>query len=188
MGHSIVRYRTVFTVCTVFLKRTIVRASAFPVAGSLERVWISPATRQGTAGFLMSLKILIADDSPSIRHLLRLFIEKNTDWQVCGEAENGQVAVQKVAELRPHVVILDLSMPVMNGLDAAREIDRIAPNVQMVMFTMHVSEQLRIDARAAGIEDVISKSDTIGDHLFASLRNICAQHFGAIGASDTGSA
>ncbi len=127
----------------------------------------------------MLLKVLIADDSPSIRYLLRFFIEHTTDWQVCGEAENGQVAVEKVAELQPHAVILDLSMPVMNGLEAAREIARIAPNVQMVMFTMHISEQLREDAKAAGIKDVVSKSDTIGDHLLASVRNICAQRLSA---------
>jgi DNA-binding NarL/FixJ family response regulator len=95
----------------------------------------------------------------------------------CGEAENGQIAVEKVAETNPHAVILDLSMPVMNGLDAAREITRIAPNVQIVMFTMHVSEQLRQDAKNAGIKDLISKSDRIGDHLLASLRTICARAF-----------
>jgi len=88
---------------------------------------ISRATRQGTAACRMSFKILIVDDSSSIRNLLRFFIEHNTDWQVCGEAENGQVAVEKVRELKPHAVILDLSMPVMNGLEAAREITRIAP-------------------------------------------------------------
>jgi DNA-binding NarL/FixJ family response regulator len=125
----------------------------------------------------MPLKILIVDDSSEIRQLLRFFIEHNTDWLVCGEAENGQVAVEKVTETTPHAVILDLSMPVMNGLDAAREITRIAPNVQIVMFTMHVSEQLRQDAKDAGIKDLISKSDKIGDHLLASLRTICAQAF-----------
>jgi DNA-binding NarL/FixJ family response regulator len=125
----------------------------------------------------MPLKILLVDDSSAIRHLLRFFIEHNTEWLVCGEAENGQIAVAKVTELMPHAVILDLSMPVMNGLDAAREIARIAPNVQIVMFTMHVSEQLRKEAKAAGIKDVISKSDTIGDHLLASLRTICSQQF-----------
>jgi two-component system chemotaxis response regulator CheY len=130
-----------------------------------------PATRQGTAGCGMPFKILIVDDSSSIRKLLRFFIEHNTDWQVCGEAENGQVGVEKVRELKPHAVILDLSVPVMNGLEAAREITRTAPNVQMVMFTMHICEQLRRDAQAAGIKDVISKSDTIGGHLFASLKD-----------------
>jgi len=128
----------------------------------------------------MQFKLLIVDDSPTIRHLLRFFIEHNTDWQVCGEAENGLIAVEKVAALKPHAVILDLSMPLMNGLDAAREITRIAPDVQIVMFTMHVSEQLRRDAQAAGIKDVISKSDTIGNHLLASLKTICARQFPAV--------
>ncbi len=122
----------------------------------------------------MPLRILIADDSPAIRRLLRFFIEHNTDWQVCGEAENGQIAVEKVTELKPHAVILDLSMPVMDGLEAAREITRIAPNVQMVMFTMHTTDQLLKDAQAAGIKAVISKSDTIVNHLLASLRTLCA--------------
>jgi DNA-binding NarL/FixJ family response regulator len=125
----------------------------------------------------MSLRILIADDSAPIRSMLRFFIEHSTDWLVCGEAENGRIAVESVPELKPDAVILDLSMPVMNGLDAAREITRIAPKVQMVLFTMHVSEQLRKDAEAAGIKVVISKSDTIGDHLLPSLRTLCAvQH------------
>ena len=120
----------------------------------------------------MPLKILIADDSSSIRHLVRFFIEHNTDWQVCGEAENGQIAVEKVLALKPEAIILDLSMPVMNGLDAAREIARVAPDVQIVMFTMHTSEQLQKEATAIGIKAVISKSDTIGGHLLASLRSL----------------
>ncbi len=147
----------------------------YPVAGSFPQSSDPASNPPRHAGLNMSFKILIADDSTSIRNLLRLFIEHNTDWQVCGEAENGQVAVEKVATLRPHAVILDLSMPVMNGLDAAREIARIDPEVQIVMFTMHVSEQLRKDAQAVGIKDVVSKSDTIGNHLLASLKTICAQ-------------
>jgi DNA-binding NarL/FixJ family response regulator len=122
----------------------------------------------------MPLRILIVDDSPPIRNLLRYFIEHSTEWEVCGEAENGLIAVDKVVQLKPDAVILDLSMPVMNGLDAAREISRIAPTVQMVMFTMHTNEQLRKDAEAVGIKDVISKADTIGDHLLASLKHLCA--------------
>ncbi len=83
----------------------------------------------------------------------------------------------KVRQLKPNAVILDLSMPVMNGLEAAREISCIAPSVQMVMFTMQTSEQLRKDAQAVGIKDVISKSDTIEGHLLASLRSIFAGRF-----------
>jgi two-component system, NarL family, response regulator YdfI len=67
----------------------------------------------------MSSRILIVDDSRVIRHLIRSSIEAHTNWVVCGEADNGKIAVTLVTELRPHLVILDLTMPVMNGLDAA---------------------------------------------------------------------
>jgi two-component system chemotaxis response regulator CheY len=150
-----------------------------PVAGSFPHGSDPASNPPRHAGSCMSLRILIVDDSASIRNLLRLFIEHNTDWQVCGEADNGQIAVEKVTELKPHAVILDLSMPVMNGLDAAREITRIAPKIQIVMFTMHVTEQLRKDAQSVGIKDVISKSETIGDHLLPSLRTLCARWYPA---------
>jgi len=125
-------------------------------------------------GGCLSHTILIVDDSPLIRHSLRYCIEQNSDWQVCGEAENGKVAVEKVKELKPDVVILDLQMPVMNGLEAARHITLLAPKTAMVMFTMHNCEQLWKDAQAAGIKDVLSKSDGVAEHLLASLRNVCA--------------
>jgi len=70
-------------------------------------------------------------------------------------------------------VILDLAMPVMNALEAARQISRIAPNTTMIMFTMYESEQLWKEAQAVGIKDVLSKSDGAADHLLGSLRNIC---------------
>ena len=120
----------------------------------------------------MSQTILIVDDSTLIRHALRSYLEHEREWQVCGEAENGQVAVEQVKKLRPDVVILDLQMPVMNGLDAARQIISVAPNTAMVMFTLYKSEQLWKDAKAAGIRDVLSKSDEGPDHLLASLQNI----------------
>jgi DNA-binding NarL/FixJ family response regulator len=120
-------------------------------------------------------KILIVDDSVVIRRLVRTCIQSNTDWHVCGEAENGQIAVEKVSELQPHLVILDLSMPVMDGIEAARRISRIAPNVEMVLFTMHSSDQLRRDASTVGIEHVISKTDTLAEHLLATLKTICAR-------------
>jgi DNA-binding NarL/FixJ family response regulator len=121
----------------------------------------------------MPIRILIVDDSYVIRNSLRGSIERSTEWQVCGEAENGKIALQKVTELRPNLVILDLSMPVMNGLEAARQITCLAPKVALVMFTMHVSAQLRKDARAA-VREVISKSDGIEDHLFPTIRTIGA--------------
>jgi DNA-binding NarL/FixJ family response regulator len=120
-------------------------------------------------GDCLSNTILIVDDSAIIRHTLRACIEQKSGWKVCGEAENGKVAIQKVRELQPDLVILDFQMPVMNGLDAARQITTIAPETPMVMFTMHTCEQLLRDAKAAGIKEVFSKSDGVADHLLASL-------------------
>jgi DNA-binding NarL/FixJ family response regulator len=120
----------------------------------------------------MSHTILLVDDSEIIRHALRACIEENSDWEVCGEAENGQVAVEKVKQLRPDVVILDLQMPVMNGLEAARQISDFAPDTAMMMFTAYESEPLSGYAHDAGIKDVFSKSDRVADHLLASLEDL----------------
>src|ERR1700687_1591742 len=107
----------------------------------------------------MATTVLIVDDSPPIRRSLRAWLEQRNGWEVCGEAENGAVAVEQVKALNPDIVILDLSMPVMNGLEAARRIPSIAPGTAMVLFTMHVSQHLVKDAQSAGIRDVISKLD-----------------------------
>jgi DNA-binding NarL/FixJ family response regulator len=122
----------------------------------------------------MRPNILIVDDSSFIRLLVRRCIEANTDWKVCGEAENGKIGIEKVIQLHPDIVILDLQMPVMDGLEAARQITQFAPNTVLLMFTMHKSEQLVEAAKAAGIRDVVSKSDSVAEHLLASLRTMCA--------------
>jgi DNA-binding NarL/FixJ family response regulator len=90
----------------------------------------------------LSYSVFIVDDNALIRETLRTYLEAKTDWQVCGEAENGKVAIDKVQELKPNVVILDFQMPVMNGLDAARLIAKSAPNTVIVMLTMHDGPQL----------------------------------------------
>jgi two-component system chemotaxis response regulator CheB len=122
----------------------------------------------------MSHKILIVDDSALIRHSVRACIERNTQWEVCGEAENGRVAIEKVRQLHPDVVILDWQMPIMNGIDAAREITRIAPSATMLMITLHDSGELTVDAHAAGIKEVLSKTDGVANHLIASLNSVWA--------------
>ena len=120
----------------------------------------------------MHYSILIVDDSELIRRLLRFVIEHNTEWQICGEAENGKIAVEMVGELHPDMVILDFQMPVMNGLEAARRIALLAPKTAMVMFTMHNSEQLRNEAQSVGIKDVVSKSEGLVEQVIISLRNV----------------
>ena len=121
----------------------------------------------------MKHTVLIVDDNTRIRSSLRSWIEGNADFQVCGEAENGMVAVQKVEEMHPDIVILDLQMPVMDGLEAARKISNIAPATAMVMFTMHPSRELLKVAQAVGVRDVVSKTDQLSDHLLLALRQIC---------------
>ncbi len=118
------------------------------------------------------VRVLIADDHSIIRRIVRSTLQANPHFEVCGEAENGAVAVERVKELNPDVVVLDLQMPVMNGIEAARQISIVAPNTTMVMFTMHCSEQLVKEAQAAGIREVVSKSSGFTGHLLTSLKNL----------------
>ena len=136
-------------------------------------MWPGPQPAKGT-GAKVPYSILIVDDNASIRRSLRSCIQQNTHWIVCGEADNGKIAVERVKELNPDIVILDLQMPIMNGIEAARQISRLAPNTAMLMFTLYSGEQLLKDAQAAGIKDVVSKSNGAAEHLLASLRTICA--------------
>lgn len=123
----------------------------------------------------MAHSILIVDDNHLVRRLLRSWLEQHSEWTICGEAENGEMAVEKVQELRPDIVILDLQMPVMNGLEAARQIRLAVPRTVMVMFTVHESPQLLREARASGIREVVSKTEVLGDHLINALRQACAE-------------
>ncbi len=131
----------------------------------------------------MAHRILIVDDNAAIRQSLRSSIERREDLQVCGEAENGERAVVQVKELIPDLVILDLQMPVMNGLDAARRIAQIAPRLPMLMFTMYSNEYLVTEARAAGIKDVFSKSAGVSDGLISAIQKILGSEDGSENAS-----
>ena len=124
---------------------------------------------EASLGVAMEFHILIVDDNPPIRKCIRTFIEQKTDWKVCGEAENGQVAIEKVKDLNPDLVVLDMSMPVMNGLDAARQINKTSPGLPLLMFTLYVSDQLSKEAKAVGIKDVLSKEVGLDD-LLVSMR------------------
>ena len=121
----------------------------------------------------MSHTILIVDDNALLRQILRTCLEHDPQWKVCGEAENGKQAVERVAELKPDVVLLDLQMPVMNGLEAARQIKTVAPNTVMLMFTMYSSPALLREAQSAGIRDVVSKTEHLVERLLPALREIC---------------
>jgi DNA-binding NarL/FixJ family response regulator len=106
----------------------------------------------------MPQRILVVDYSGAIREAARSCIEMNTNWQVCGEAENDSVALDMVRELNPVVVVLDPSMPGMNGLEVAREIAATAPCTRIIMFTANDCEQLIKEAESTGISKVVVKS------------------------------
>ena len=107
----------------------------------------------------MPVQIFIVDDDAPIRRLLRRLIEDHTDWHVCGEAETGREIISKINEVSPDVVVMDLAMPQMNGLQAARELSRMVPHLPMLLLTVQqVSPELVQEARAAGFQGAVSKS------------------------------
>ena len=121
----------------------------------------------------MPSRLLIADDHSTVRTLLRILLESHEGWQVCAEVENGLEAVAKAVELKPDLVILDLAMPQMDGLRAAREISAALPNVPILMHTMHNSSELELEAKKAGIRKVVNKTGS-GDELFAAIEELLA--------------
>jgi len=124
---------------------------------------------------LLPIRILIVDDSPLVRRGIRGCIQNNTDWEICGEADDGQSAVEMVSRLKPDLVILDLSMPIMNGLDAARTISRISPETHMVMFTMlDCNDLLKSSAEAVGIRHIFSKTHGFSDQVLDKIRSLVA--------------
>ena len=107
----------------------------------------------------MPTRILIADDDATIRLLLRRLLEKQPDWEVCGDASNGVEAIEKVEELDPDVVVMDLGMPVMTGLQAGPEIAKAHPQLPMLLISVQeVSRQLAWEARKAGYRGAVTKS------------------------------
>jgi DNA-binding NarL/FixJ family response regulator len=106
----------------------------------------------------MTVRILIADDDVSIRHLLRRILEERPDWEVCGEATNGNDAVTKTEQLTPDLAIIDLAMPDKNGVQAAREIYATSPLTRMLLLTVQeVSDELARAAREAGFRGAVTK-------------------------------
>ena len=120
----------------------------------------------------MSKSILIVDDSLPVRRLLRSFVESRTNFDVCGEAVNGVDAIDKARTLHPDLIVMDLSMPVMNGLEAGAVLKAMLPKIPIVMYTVHDTAAIKIQALAAGVRAVIQKHDM--DGLAGQLRELLA--------------
>jgi DNA-binding NarL/FixJ family response regulator len=115
--------------------------------------------------------ILIVDDHAYIRKAIRDFLENESSFEVCGEAADGYDAIQKAKELNPDLIILDFSMPGMNGIEAARVLKKIFPQTPIVMLTSHHPSVLRYDTQAAGIDAVVPKDGGMS-MLMASLQSL----------------
>jgi DNA-binding NarL/FixJ family response regulator len=103
--------------------------------------------------------IFIVDDSPTIRTAVRNFLECQPGFTVCGEAVDGFDALEKVRDLSPDLIILDLAMPRMNGLQTAHQLRAKLIRVPIILFTMHAEELRPQDAEPAGISAIVSKTD-----------------------------
>lgn len=113
------------------------------------------------------LRILIADDHEVARKGIRSLLESHAGWEVCGEARDGREAVECAAKLKPDVLLLDIGMPNLNGLDATRQILAIIPDARILILTVHDTEQVVREVLAAGARGFLLKSDAGRDLLAA---------------------
>lgn len=116
-------------------------------------------------------RILLADDHDVVRAGLREMLNAHEGWEVCGEAANGRAAVEMAMRLKPDVAVLDLTMPDLNGLEATRQIRKELPQTEVLIFTMHETEQLIREVLAAGARGYVLKSDA-GRHLVSAVESL----------------
>ena len=113
------------------------------------------------------VRILLADDHALMRRGLRSLLETRPEFDVCGEADTGWDAIQKAEELKPNVAIVDITMPGLNGLEAARRIRKASSRTEVLIFSMHYSDQLIRDVLDAGVRGYVIKSDPARDLINA---------------------
>ena len=119
----------------------------------------------------MTLRILIVDDFDVVRRGVRTLVEAQAGWEVCGEAGTGPAAVEAAARLKPDLVILDLGLPELHGLEVTRRILHRRPETEILVLTMHASEELIRQVLRAGAHGYVLKSDA-GDLLVAAVRSL----------------
>ena len=112
-------------------------------------------------------RILVADDHDLMRRGIKTLLESHEGWEVCGEAKTGREAVDQVEELKPDIIILDISMPDLNGVEAARRIRKASANTEILILSMHYSDQLIREIVDAGVRGYIMKSDSDRDLINA---------------------
>jgi DNA-binding NarL/FixJ family response regulator len=123
---------------------------------------------------MKNLRILIADDHDLMRRGVKSLLQSHPGWEVCAEAHTGREAVSKAEETKPDIVIMDISMPELNGIEAARRVRKVAPNAEVLILSVHYSDQLIREILDAGVRGYMIKSDSDRD-LVAAVETL-AQH------------
>jgi DNA-binding NarL/FixJ family response regulator len=119
----------------------------------------------------MSVRILVVDDHAVVRRGVRSLLESHEGWEVCGEAMTGRDAVTQSLRLRPDVVVMDLSLPELNGLDATRQILKALPGTEVLVLTMHHSQECARDVLQAGARGYVLKADA-DENLIAAVDSL----------------
>ena len=120
----------------------------------------------------MGVKVLLADDHPVFRQGLRALLEREK-FDVVGEASDGLEAIAAAERLQPQIVVIDLAMPALNGIDAVREIVKRVPRAKAVLLTMHTEEHHVLEALRAGVKGCVSKSQA-AEHLLQAIKDVSA--------------
>jgi DNA-binding NarL/FixJ family response regulator len=130
---------------------------------------MSPLRQNSVESAMEALRILIADDHPAVRILLRNILETVPRWKVCGEAENGSSAVALATSLHPDIIVMDLVMPEINGLEATRQVLKFNRKARVILTTLHEFPSFVDEARRAGACGCFFKTES-GRHLIPAVR------------------
>ncbi len=125
----------------------------------------------------MEKSVLIADDHALTRHALCSLFASQEDFEVCGDAENGQEAVEMAQVLRPDLIVLDLSMPVMNGIEAAQALKQLMPETPIIVFSEYCDVFSECEARSEGISALVSKTEPVSVYTREDAELYHREHF-----------
>ena len=144
--------------CRVFLEvpSTAVNTPAF-VRRLTVSIWIWPKALK--VGVPVPRSVLVVDDNPAIREAICELLTRDGDFEVCGQAKNGREAIEKAHRLRPALIVTDLFMPIMNGLEETQILKKLMPALPVIIYSAHIDRVVEKEALAAGASAVVSKSD-----------------------------